>query len=168
MFSESSFLASTLNYLYDPQGLVPCNYTNKVLDLLVAMCCNLCSVQLLMPINNVLLLNSGHQQILRPITPLTPPWTHFGRGWRSFIVHRAQLIFKTMVAPCCWCNPAFFWCWCLQFALVMGLVVYCTGWKKLCQAKIPQKVHSPQPLQLDGVGGVQQGVVAGNSHSRKY
>jgi len=66
MFSESSFLASILNYLRDPQGSVPCNYTNKVLDLLVATYCNWCSVQLLMHINHLLLVYSEHQQIIPP------------------------------------------------------------------------------------------------------
>lgn len=64
MFSESSFLASILNYLYDPWRPVPCNYTNRVLDLLVAAHCNWCSGQLVMHINHVLLVQSDHQQLL--------------------------------------------------------------------------------------------------------
>lgn len=62
MFSESSFLASILNYLHDPQGSVPYNYTDNLLDLLVAMYCNWCSMQLLMHVNHVLLVHSAHQQ----------------------------------------------------------------------------------------------------------
>lgn len=86
MFSESSFLASTWNYLYDPQGLVPCNYTNKALDLLVALYPNWCSMQLLMHINHVPLIYNDQQQTFPQDFPPTPLWTLLGHK-QSVPVH---------------------------------------------------------------------------------
>lgn len=100
MFSESSFLVSILNYLYHPKGSVPCNYTNKVLDLLVSTHCNWGSGQLVMHISHVYW-DRDHQQLL----PLVSLPTHQGlilsRDGEAFWC-RVQ-IFKTMVAPCCCC-----------------------------------------------------------------